>query len=62
MRPCFTCGASGMHHHFCALDQKTRARAEEPGGRAQVCVQSAPASTRKKTKLKLTLAAINLET
>eukprot|EP00965_Chrysotila_dentata_P061952 2052932-Pleurochrysis_carterae.AAC.1 len=32
MRPCYTCGELGMHHHFCALDDKARGRADDPGG------------------------------
>lgn len=32
MRLCYTCGEHGMHHHFCALDDKARGRAADPGG------------------------------
>eukprot|EP00965_Chrysotila_dentata_P187518 6172187-Pleurochrysis_carterae.AAC.1 len=32
LRKCHQCGENGMHHHFCANDEKTAHAASDPGG------------------------------
>eukprot|EP00965_Chrysotila_dentata_P205778 6183159-Pleurochrysis_carterae.AAC.1 len=32
LRRCHQCGENGMHHHFCATDEKTAHAASDPGG------------------------------
>eukprot|EP00965_Chrysotila_dentata_P244963 6206273-Pleurochrysis_carterae.AAC.1 len=32
LRPCYRCGQSGLHHHFCALHDLIRTKADEPAG------------------------------
>eukprot|EP00965_Chrysotila_dentata_P037192 1237273-Pleurochrysis_carterae.AAC.1 len=32
LRPCYSCAELRMHYHSCALDDKVRGRATDPGG------------------------------